>query len=210
MENVSLIELSLEEFRTNVTGAELIYFSGFLTRRYLENWALHGFIEPVGYNDNMRVNYTSYDYEKLEYCFGEAINYLVSQDIHYDILNKMIKKFRIEKGFSVSITKEELETQIVEAQRRINELEQINAELKSQIEEQRQSESLSTRRKNSYLKIIATLCNRNGKIDPAGRDSTGILKTELDNFGFVLSNDTIKNILKETQSFIEQESRIRI
>lgn len=107
MENTSLIELSLEEFRTKVTGAELIYFSGFLTRRYLENWALHGFIEPVGYNDNMRVNYTSYDYEKLEYCFGEAINYFVSQDIRYDILNKMIEKFRIEKGFSASITEKD-------------------------------------------------------------------------------------------------------
>ncbi len=71
-------------------------------------------------------------------------------------------------------------------------------------------EEVTTRRKKSYLKIIAVLCNRNGKIDPAGRDSTGILKTELENFGFALSDDTIRSILKETQTLIEQESRIRI
>lgn len=104
----------------------------------------------------------------------------------------------------------ELEIQLAEAQKRIDDLEQINTELKSQIEKQRQPEYLSTRRKNSYLKIIATLCNKNGKIDPAGRNSTGILKAELHNLGFTLSNDTIKNILKETLLLIEEESQIRI
>lgn len=97
----------------------------------------------------------------------------------------------------------ELEIQLAEAQRRINDLEQINAELKFQIEKQRQPEHLSTRRKNSYLKIIAALCGTTGKIDPTAREATGKLKAAIEQFGFSLSDDTIRNILKETQLVAE-------
>ncbi|WP_417031667.1 hypothetical protein, partial [Bilophila wadsworthia] len=97
----------------------------------------------------------------------------------------------------------ELEIQLAETQRRINDLEQINAELKFQIEKQRQPEHLSTRRKNSYLKIIAALCGTTGKIDPTAREATGKLKAAIEQFGFSLSDDTIRNILKETQSVAE-------
>lgn len=104
----------------------------------------------------------------------------------------------------------ELKIQLAEAQRRINALEQINAELETQVEKQRQPEHLSTRRKNSYLKIIAALCGTTGKINPTAREATGKLKAAIEQLGFSLSDDTIRDILKETQQIIKQESRIRI
>lgn len=98
---------------------------------------------------------------------------------------------------------------IIQQEKRIAELEgQLEEARKGSVKESPAKEEVSTRRKQSYLKLIAVLCNRNGKIDPAGRESTGILKTELEKIGFSLGEDTIRNILKETQDVIKQETRI--
>lgn len=100
---------------------------------------------------------------------------------------------------------------IIQQEKRIAELEgQLEEARKGSVKESPAKEEVSTRRKQSYLKLIAVLCNRNGKIDPAGRESTGILKTELEKIGFSLGEDTIRNILKETQDVIKQETRIRV
>ena len=56
-------------------------------------------------------------------------------------------------------------------------------------------DSLSTRRKNSYLKIIAALCGTTGKIDPTAREATGKLKAAIEQFGFSLSEDVYKRQL---------------
>ena len=75
------------------------------------------------------------------------------------------------------------------------ELEKTRAEL----EKARQAEGVNPRSRNTYLKVIAALANRNGKIDLHERGAAVTISRATENFGFPVSEDTTRKIIKEIE-----------
>lgn len=75
------------------------------------------------------------------------------------------------------------------------ELEKARAEL----EQARQAEGVNPRSRNTYLKVIAALANRNGKIDLHERGAAVTISRATENFGFPVSEDTTRKIIKEIE-----------
>ncbi len=75
------------------------------------------------------------------------------------------------------------------------ELEKARAEL----EQARQAEGVNPRSRNTYLKVIAALANRNGKIDLHERGAAVTISRTTENFGFPVSEDTTRKIIKEIE-----------
>lgn len=73
------------------------------------------------------------------------------------------------------------------------ELERVKAEL----EQARQAEGVNPKSRNTYLKVIAALANRNGKIDLHERGAAGAISRATENFGFPVLEDTTRKIIKE-------------
>lgn len=75
------------------------------------------------------------------------------------------------------------------------ELEKTRAEL----EKARQAEGVNPKSRNTYLKVIAALANRNGKIDLHERGAAVTISRATENFGFPVSEDTTRKIIKEIE-----------
>lgn len=75
------------------------------------------------------------------------------------------------------------------------ELEKTRAEL----EKARQAEGVNPRSRNTYLKVIAALANRNGKVDLHERGAAVTISRATENFGFPVSEDTTRKIIKEIE-----------
>lgn len=62
-------------------------------------------------------------------------------------------------------------------------------------------ETLDPRERTSHLKIISALCRMKLEIDPAGRDSVGVLERHIRLYDGGLNKGTIKKILREVEEF---------
>lgn len=82
---------------------------------------------------------------------------------------------------------------------RIADLEGQIAALKAELEKARQAEGVNPRSRNTYLKVIAALANRNGKIDLHERGAAVTISRATENFGFPVSEDTTRKIIKEIE-----------
>lgn len=80
------------------------------------------------------------------------------------------------------------------------ELEKTRAEL----EKARQTEEVNPKSRNTYLKVIAALANRNGKIDLHERGAAVTISRATEHFGFPVSEDTTRKVIREIIREIEE------
>ncbi|MCI7616959.1 MULTISPECIES: hypothetical protein [Desulfovibrio] len=97
-----------------------------------------------------------------------------------DIISKQADKIRISENIIIDL-KEKL------------------AAKEAELEKARQAEGVNPRSRNTYLKVIAALANRNGKVDLHERGAAVTISRATENFGFPVSEDTTRKIIKEIE-----------
>ena len=126
---------------------------------------------------------------QLERCVAEYHKILAQRR---DMIVSQIKRIR---------NREErifyLEEELTAKERDLAALQAELEKTKAELEQARNSAELNPKCKNTYLKIIAALAQKNRRLDLHERGAAGAITRAVNEIGFSVSDDTARKIIKE-------------